>query len=194
MRKFALMTLTAGVLATVSIPASAGTVVEDFSFFIPAGSSSDANYLSTTFGGFDPSLGTLTGATISVTGSPEWTPGPPPGHLPPADTLHVDLLSPILASQMFASPGDTVTVDINLNGASSAAGIGSGPQQALLSFSDTFGGTLSRGVLEGAITYTFTPAGPPVPEPSTWAMMLLGFVGVAYVGLRRSSLHQPPAA
>ena len=27
----------------------------------------------------------------------------------------------------------------------------------------------------------------PVPEPSTWAMMLLGFVGLGYVGYRRSA-------
>ena len=26
---------------------------------------------------------------------------------------------------------------------------------------------------------------PSIPEPSTWAMMLLGFVGLAYAGFRR---------
>jgi PEP-CTERM motif len=25
----------------------------------------------------------------------------------------------------------------------------------------------------------------PIPEPSTWAMMLLGFAGLGYVGYRR---------
>jgi hypothetical protein len=58
--------LAAGVLSTASIPASAATIVEDFSIFslvrIP---SADANYTSSSFAGFDPSLGTLTGATIS---------------------------------------------------------------------------------------------------------------------------------
>jgi hypothetical protein len=31
-----------------------------------------------------------------------------------------------------------------------------------------------------------TPSGPPVPEPSTWAMMLLGFAGLGYAGYRRA--------
>ncbi len=31
----------------------------------------------------------------------------------------------------------------------------------------------------------FTPIGPPVPEPSTWALMLLGFAGLGFAGWRR---------
>jgi hypothetical protein len=31
----------------------------------------------------------------------------------------------------------------------------------------------------------FTPVGPPVPEPSTWALMLLGFAGLGFAGWRR---------
>lgn len=186
MRRFALMSLAAVALAAASIPASAGTIVEDFTFVFPRESSSDANYLSTVFAGFNPAFGTLTGVTVSVSGPLDWTPGPPIGHDPPGDTLHVDLLSPVLASQMFTSDGDTLPIDINLNGAGVA--IGSGPQQALLSFSDTFGGTFTNGqtAVDGAITYTFTPAGPPAPEPSTWAMMLVGFAGLGYAAARKS--------
>jgi hypothetical protein len=89
---------------------------------------------------------------------------------------------------MFSSDGDTLPIDINLNGA--GVSIGSGPQQALLSLSDTFGGSLSRGSLEGLITYTFTPAGPPAPEPSTWAMLLMGFAGLSYAAVvRRRALR-----
>ncbi|MBV8105628.1 MAG: PEP-CTERM sorting domain-containing protein [Hyphomicrobiales bacterium] len=32
-----------------------------------------------------------------------------------------------------------------------------------------------------------TLCGPPIPEPSTWAMMLLGFASLAFVGYRRAS-------
>ena len=28
---------------------------------------------------------------------------------------------------------------------------------------------------------------PSIPEPSTWAMMLLGFVGLSYAGYRRAT-------
>ena len=42
--------------------------------------------------------------------------------------------------------------------------------------------------LAGATTFTFETAGPiTVPEPSTWAMMLIGFVGLGYAAFRRSS-------
>jgi hypothetical protein len=37
----------------------------------------------------------------------------------------------------------------------------------------------------GATTLTFETAGPvPVPETSTWTMMMLGFVGFGYAGAR----------
>jgi PEP-CTERM motif len=32
---------------------------------------------------------------------------------------------------------------------------------------------------------SFTPVGPPVPEPSTWALILLGFAGLGFAGWRR---------
>jgi uncharacterized membrane protein len=34
------------------------------------------------------------------------------------------------------------------------------------------------------VGYTSPP--PPIPEPSTWAMMLLGFAGLAFAGYRRA--------
>jgi hypothetical protein len=33
--------------------------------------------------------------------------------------------------------------------------------------------------------FTFATAAPPVPEPSTWAMMILGFAGVGFMAYRR---------
>ena len=40
-----------------------------------------------------------------------------------------------------------------------------------------------------AVGYSYTPLTPPVtvPEPSTWAMMLLGFAGLGFAGYRRAS-------
>jgi hypothetical protein len=31
-----------------------------------------------------------------------------------------------------------------------------------------------------------------VPEPSTWAMMLLGFLGLGFAGYRKSFIRTPP--
>jgi hypothetical protein len=39
-------------------------------------------------------------------------------------------------------------------------------------------------MLSGVVTYDYTPGTPVVPEPSTWAMMLIGF---ACLGLRGAS-------
>ncbi|MBV9907812.1 MAG: PEP-CTERM sorting domain-containing protein, partial [Hyphomicrobiales bacterium] len=34
----------------------------------------------------------------------------------------------------------------------------------------------------------------PIPEPSTWVMMVLGFAGLGYAAARRSSKDQSPVA
>jgi PEP-CTERM motif len=53
------------------------------------------------------------------------------------------------------------------------------------------------GGVSGTFVAEFTSGGgspppAPVPEPSTWAMLLLGFVGLGYVGYRRA--REPRAA
>ena len=40
--------------------------------------------------------------------------------------------------------------------------------------------------LRGSPHYTYTPPTPAVPEPSTWAMMLIGFGGIGFMMYRRS--------
>jgi PEP-CTERM motif len=181
MRGLAFAALAAGVLAIAPLAASAAIITE--SFTIDISGSANQSVLSSMFAGFDPSLGTLTGATVSLTGTTLWTPGPP-GPLEPPATLFMGLVSPIPASHVFSFDEPT-TIDIDLNGAASGAAIGSGPQQALLNTTDSSDGTLSAATLDGVVTYTFTPAVPTVPEPSTWAMMLVGFAGLSYAALRR---------
>jgi uncharacterized membrane protein len=46
-------------------------------------------------------------------------------------------------------------------------------------------GINDAGVVVGASAYN--PPFSPVPEPSTWAMMLIGFAGLSYAGYRRPS-------
>jgi PEP-CTERM motif len=49
-----------------------------------------------------------------------------------------------------------------------------------------FPGVLGNVDLVGKVTYTYTPRlGSPIPEPSTWAMMLIGFSGLSYAAFRR---------
>ena len=49
-------------------------------------------------------------------------------------------------------------------------------------------GQIVGGYIVGGIEYGFvgTSATPSIPEPSTWAMMLLGFAGLGYVGFRKA--------
>jgi hypothetical protein len=39
---------------------------------------------------------------------------------------------------------------------------------------------------QGPFNAAFSLRGSPVPEPSTWAMMLLGFAGLSFAGYRRA--------
>jgi PEP-CTERM motif len=69
-------------------------------------------------------------------------------------------------------------------------------KEQLFSFKNTSGGDnwtaqapLSRG-LRGSGDTRFSPAGVlTVPEPSTWAMMLLGFLGLGLAALRRPTMR-----
>jgi choice-of-anchor A domain-containing protein len=73
------------------------------------------------------------------------------------------------------APFAAVTIDSNING---------------FVYADSFtsnGGEVHNYGYDGALPPTT------VPEPSTWAMMLAGFAGLAYVGFRRSR-KQPVAA
>ena len=76
---------------------------------------------------------------------------------------------------------------VDLNGAAAAALIGPGVQTELLSAFDSSDGEFDRTVSNGTVTYTYTPSNAPVPEPSTWAMMLVGFAGLGYAAVRRKT-------
>jgi PEP-CTERM motif len=193
MRAFAFASLAAGILAAAPIAASAKTIMVQLSIPLSAGGLNRA-FPSDPFPGFDPSLGTLMDATLSLTGPLTWITAPGSGNENSA-TLRVVLSGPIPASQTFiGSPGVASQINIDLNGEVSS--IGSGTQTELLSLSDSAkGGRLSRTLLEGTVTYVFTPllgsAPPPapgaIPEPSTWTMMLMGFASLGYAAWQRKA-------
>ena len=45
-----------------------------------------------------------------------------------------------------------------------------------------------------AFNAAFSLSGAAVPEPSTWAMMLLGFAGLGFAGYRRARKARPASA
>ena len=74
-------------------------------------------------------------------------------------------------------------------------GNSSGP--AFLSLSQdgsTWIGGLGGSLPEAKISASFTRSSTAVPEPSTWAMMLLGFVSLGYAGYRRAKRNSPAFA
>jgi PEP-CTERM motif len=184
MRAFAFVALTGGFIAAAApIEASANTMTE--SFTIDISGSTNQLFPSTPFAGFDPSLGTLTSATQSLTGSTTWTPSESTLGPGISATLLMGLVSPIPSVQVFASIFPEM-IFVDLTGATTT--IGSGLQVTTLSADDTSdGGTLTPATLDGTVTYTFTPVVPTIPEPSTWAMMLIGFAGLGYAASRRRS-------
>jgi hypothetical protein len=181
MRMFAIVAFAGAVLTTAAVPASGAQIVENFT--ISVSGSADQEFLGTPFMSFDPSLGTLQGVAESITGSLTWFPSDPGEQL-----LFVAELTS--ASQFFpASPtGGATPINVGLNGVGIPSVFqGSGTIQEVLLSTHSLG-TLSGDPLSGQITYTYTPLSTaPVPEPSTWAMMLMGFAGLGYAALRRKS-------
>jgi hypothetical protein len=189
MRAFAFIA-TAGLLATASAPASAAQIVENFT--ISVSGDADQHFLSSPFDLFDPSLGTLTGVSESVSGSLTWDFGDT------GQTLLL-VLAKTGASQFFFSSdaGGSQGIDVSLTGAGGFQdplfiGLGT-TQESLTAAQSPETGTLSGDDLTGQVTYNYTPAA--VPESSTWAMMLVGFAGLGCAAIRRkqAALRSVPA-
>jgi hypothetical protein len=62
---------------------------------------------------------------------------------------------------------------------------GSGTQALVFDFFVSVG-TVTMSGQSGTLTYDFTPAVAAVPEPSTWAMMTLGFGLMGFLGYRKT--------
>jgi hypothetical protein len=67
----------------------------------------------------------------------------------------------------------------------------SGDDEAITQLKTAAGGFLEGDVTSVTVTVSSSP---PVPEPSTWAMILLGFASVGLVSYRRKRLATAPAA
>jgi hypothetical protein len=69
---------------------------------------------------------------------------------------------------------------------------GSGPLGSLGAYIDPYSGYLSGAGIDPTIVNGYTQAlefspTTPVPEPSTWAMMLAGFAGIGFLGYRQTA-------
>jgi hypothetical protein len=169
-------------------PAQADTIVNDFTVDGIA-SPGALGIASSSFARFDPTIGALTGVTLSFAGTADLT---VTGDLPfadfesvsPASNVHQNLFiglgSQRDAGSFSISANGTITDDFD-------AFEGSGTQALEFVFGVDNAVVTVNGQ-SGTLTYEYTPTSPAVPEPSTWAMMLVGFAGLGYAGYRRRTI------
>jgi hypothetical protein len=96
-------------------------------------------------------------------------------------TQAYDALDQVLAT----TAGDTYTVSFWTNQANVTGG-GPNTNYQQISTNGEVGGTNTLGNGDDILVYASANGPPPptVPEPSTWAMMLLGFAGLGFAGYR----------
>jgi PEP-CTERM motif len=167
-------------------PAKADTIVVDFTV---NGTGVEHSPLveeitSSSFADFDAAIGTLTGVTLSFMGTAKLSPSSP---FATAGLLSVGTADRELF--LGSAGGFGGSFPISANGTvSDAVSLsmfeGSGTQALVFIFGVEFG-TLSMSGQSGTLTYDYIPTTLAAPEPSTWAMMALGFVGLGHVGYRR---------
>lgn len=158
-------------LAAAVVPAAAATVTYDWSLSGPAASLGGVPY---------PGSGTIT-ATQSTGGA--WTVDSITGSI---DGSSITGLTTFDGSDNLLFPTGTAPLDTHGIAFQTAAG------QTIDIFSFFAEGSKPSGNAYGEIasnpggfgvgTFALTAA---VPEPSTWAMMMLGFATLGYLGLRR---------
>lgn len=200
--------------------ASAAVISQTLHTSLPLNSSGTLD-----FNSFDPTLGTLTDVTATLSGGVETsiqvlnTSGTSqnidvfirgmvtlsgPGSLS-FDRTYIPVIG------LMAAPGET-TGEVGIT-------YGPGSQSGVIPLADFIGSaSIEISVTDSAevtgglesccslksltgtdrptvtLQYTFTPASTPVPEPSTWAMLLLGFAGLGYAGYRQTRSAEPQAA
>jgi hypothetical protein len=163
-------------LSTSVLASPPGTIVNNFTVNGTAvvNDSFNLGITSTSFADFNTALGTLTGVTLSFRGTATSV----SNDLAFLDNVSTasDVVEPIflgvgmgIGSGSFPiSASETVNFDLSMFE-------GSGTQALVFNFFQD-GGTVTMSGQSGTLTYDFTPAPiASVPEPSTWAMGLIGF-------------------
>jgi hypothetical protein len=201
MRAIGFAAIASTLIAAAPISAAADqTIIESFSLTIPSlvvpgSGQSDVFFLSTPFPAFPSTIGTLDKVTATISGSIKEASIADNPTL--ALSFGVDTSITVFADGDVFNLAPSGTININLSGTAPTDdfdffnGVLGTPVASIDvdRFSVPANTTVieSVGPLTGSITYTYTPAATltlSVPEPSTWAMMLLGFVGLGYAGVR----------
>jgi hypothetical protein len=197
MRTIDAVAIVAGLIASAPISASADqTITESFSLTIPPlvvpdfqGGQQSATFSTTPFPLFAPTSGTLDSVTAAISGA-----------LTAASIAENPSVKIGLFSPQFSHGGilpidiedyniiPSGMIDLSLSGVSTNdpfQGTGNVELILLVGTVDPPNTTViqSDGTLTGSVTYLYSPTlTASTPEMSTWAMMLVGFAGLAFVG------------
>jgi hypothetical protein len=191
MRAMSIAAIVTALTATAPISAAADQIItEPFSLTIPNSVVPDgvegfAQFDSTPFPLFAPSIGALKSVSIAVSGavtvaSLETNPGI-------AIILQGNNVMGDDDSSIISQSG---TTNLNLSGTDqtpSYIGTGNGLVELLIGSNDKMPNEsliASDGPLNGVVTYTYTPLTLAIPETPTWAAMLVGFTRLGFAGCR----------
>jgi hypothetical protein len=165
-----------------------------------------------TFGG--PGGWTVTGDSVDLIGGywPSANPGANSGSVDldgnaPGgiqQTISIGPGSYLLSFYLSGNPDGGTPLKVSLDGVTGATQTfsyttGSNDKTNMKYVLETFGFTIGPGVTSTVLSFTSQDVGSPfgpvvsdvsiaaVPEPSTWAMMMLGFAGLGFMALRRNN-------
>jgi hypothetical protein len=189
-------------IATAPISASAADqiITESFSVTIPGSSvpnasQPDAQFESTPFPLFADSTGLLESVAFTVTGAVKVA------SLNEDPDVLIFLRGQGDTTIGFGQAVKARTTNVMFSGDDHPTGayVGSGNIQVRLTLNTSdFPNTdliESDGPLDGIVTYTYTQRTlAAIPEPSTWAMMLVGFAGLGLAGYRASGRAAVPTS
>lgn len=180
--------LVAAALALPSGAARADTIVQPLGFSVSSSSAATLVLFDTNLKVFNPADGTLIDVKLDATGSATWT----TSSMSPSVEFDLDGRQGFILKNTFSTPG---AISFNYSGTSSASAVltywqtGDPGLGGIVSLqagggNNLLADTITNLSVTGTITFDFTPNAA-VPEPSTWAMMLLGFAGLGFA-FRRS--------
>ncbi len=187
-----------GIALAAAASANAATIIETFSFPTVDGVNTVDG---SSFAAFDPALGTLNSIIYDLNVTATFSGGGESDN-------NVGIYGYVfegpggqtgIHTAAFVTGNTSHEVDLTLGeGGTEAVALFIGPglvhPSVVVSQQGPGSASLVSTFATESVTYSYTPATPAAPEPSTWAMMGLGFAALAFAGYRKTRRPAATAA